>query len=296
MIRSMTGFGRATFEVEGVGLAVEVRSVNHRHVDVAVRLPRLLSRAEPLVKERARHQFDRGKVEISVSFAGGTSAATSLELDREVAARYVAFSEELRREHDLPGELDVAALVALAGVARVVEHEIPEEALLAALGAAVDDAVAACNTMRIAEGDALERELASRLEAVVALVGELEARAQEVVQAAKERLRKRAEQLRHETGLLDEARLHQEVVIAADRMDIREELVRLRSHVEQFKGMLCRADAGQPVGRRLEFLLQEMGREANTVGSKSADASLAHRVVDLKAEIERIREQVQNIE
>jgi uncharacterized protein (TIGR00255 family) len=292
----MTGFGRSSFEVEGVGLAVEVRAVNHRHVDVSVRLPRLLSRAEPLVKERVKGHFDRGRMDVSVSFASGSSTATSLELDREVASRYVAFAEELRREHDLPGELHVAALLALPGVARVVERELPEDALTAALASAVDEAVATCNAMRLAEGEVLERELTRRLDGVTALVAELEERADGMLETAKERLRRRAEQLHRESGLLDEARLHQEIVIAADRLDVREELVRLRSHVKQFADVLAGAGAGSPVGRRLEFLLQEMGREANTLGSKGADASVAHRVVDLKTEIERIREQVQNVE
>ena len=298
MIRSMTGFGRVAFEVEGAGFALEIRTVNHRHVDVSVRLPRLLSRVEPLVRERARGRFDRGKVDVSVSLVSSNTQGvpTHLELDRDVAARYVAFAAELGRAHDLPGELDVATLVSLPGVARAVEQELGEEALEAALRVALDQALDQVDAMRESEGAALERELRARLAAVSALVEELEARAEEVVEAAKERLRKRAEQLRHEAGVLDEARLHQEIVIAADRLDVREELVRLHSHVEQFGAVLARGDAGSPVGRRLEFLLQEMGREANTLGSKSAGAEAAHRVVDLKTEIERIREQVLNVE
>jgi len=148
--------------------------------------------------------------------------------------------------------------------------------------------------MRRSEGAALATELESRLVTVEGLVATLQGRSSEVVEAAKERLRKRTEQIRQETGMLDEARLHQEIVIAADRLDITEELVRLRSHVDQFRSII---DAeGQPVGRRLDFLLQEMGREANTVGSKANDAPLAHTVVELKTELERIREQVQNVE
>ena len=137
---------------------------------------------------------------------------------------------------------------------------------------------------------------ASRLEKIGQLADAFELRAGLVLEAARERLRKRTEQLRSETGLLDEARLHQEIVIAADRLDITEELVRLRSHVGQFKQILESAGVGTPVGRRLDFLLQEMGREANTVGSKANDAPLAHEVVELKTELERIREQVQNVE
>jgi len=155
---------------------------------------------------------------------------------------------------------------------------------------------AALEAMRAAEGASLQAELEGRLDRVLELVGQFEARSGLVVEAAKERLKKRAEQLRQETGSFDDARLHQEIVIAADRLDITEELVRLRSHVDQFRAILAEGDAGKPVGRRLDFLLQEMGREANTVGSKANDAPLAHDVVELKAELERLREQVQNVE
>jgi uncharacterized protein (TIGR00255 family) len=143
---------------------------------------------------------------------------------------------------------------------------------------------------------ALERELRSRLDTIAALVEELESRSSLVQEAVRERLRKRTDQLQQETGLVDEARLHQEIVIAADRLDVTEELARLRSHVEQFRTVLVECEGGDPVGRRLEFLLQEMGREANTLGSKGSDAPIAHRVIDLKTELERIREQVQNVE
>jgi uncharacterized protein (TIGR00255 family) len=150
--------------------------------------------------------------------------------------------------------------------------------------------------MRSQEGASLASEIEGRLDRVEALAEAFEKRAGEVVQAARQRLQRRAEQIRQEVGLLDEARLHQEIVIAADRLDIAEELVRLRSHVQQFRETLAAADRGHPVGRRLDFLLQELGREANTVGSKASDAPLAQDVVELKTELERIREQVQNVE
>ena len=176
------------------------------------------------------------------------------------------------------------------------DHDFEAEDLDAALFAAIDEAAAAAEEMRVAEGGLLERELRERLELTASLVEEIASRSSSVQESARERLRKRTEQLRQETGLIDEARLHQEIVIAADRLDVSEELARLRSHIEQFKSALLRAEAGKPVGRRLDFLLQEMGREANTLGSKGGDAPIAHRVIDLKTELERIREQVQNVE
>jgi len=282
VIRSMTGFGRAEFRVEGVSFAVEVRSVNHRHLDVSVRLPRVVAAAEAALRGRIPTNYARGKVDVSVSLAPGSTLRAEPEIDREVAERYLAFADELARERGLSGELPVATLLALPGVARLVEHDFDPDFASEALGEAVDQALEAADLMRVAEGANLDRDLRLRLARVDGLAREIRERAGLVVQAARERLRKRAEQLREETGLLDEARLHQEVVIAADRLDVTEELVRLASHTDQFRTVLDSAERGTPVGRRLDFLLQEMLREANTLGSKASDAPVAHRVVDLK--------------
>jgi uncharacterized protein (TIGR00255 family) len=205
-------------------------------------------------------------------------------------------SRSLRETHALPDGLDVASLLSLPGVTRIVETEVDPSRLIEPLESAIDEAVAALIAMRISEGESLAREFEGRLSRIEELAHAFEKRSSEVVDAARQRLQRRAEQIRQEVGLLDEARLHQEVVIAADRLDITEELVRLRSHVEQFREALSEADRGAPVGRRLDFLLQELGREANTVGSKANDAPLAQDVVELKTELERIREQVQNVE
>jgi uncharacterized protein (TIGR00255 family) len=205
----------------------------------------------------------------------------------------------LRERHALGedgGALDVAALLGLPGVTRVVETEADPETLESPLHEAVAEAIEALIAMRAAEGESLSIEVEGRLERVAELASAFQARAGEVLDLAKQRLHKRAEQIKREVGLLDDARLHQEIVIAADRLDITEELVRLQSHIAQFRETLQSASRGHPVGRRLDFLLQELGREANTVGSKANDAPLAQDVVELKTELERIREQVQNIE
>jgi uncharacterized protein (TIGR00255 family) len=291
----MTGYGRAHFEIAGLGFEVEVRSVNHRYLDARVKLPRLLADREHGIKASAQEKLRRGKVDISVSAASDVGSAV-VEVDREAAAQYVAAARELGERFELAGALDVATLLALPGVTRMVEPELAESELDAALGAAVGRALDALDAMREREGAVLAAELESRLGRVVELTRELESRSDRVREAARERLRRRSQQLEQETGLLDAARLHQEIVIAADRLDITEELVRLRSHVEQFRSILSEASREDPVGRRLDFLLQEMGREANTTGSKANDADLAHFVVELKTELERLREQVQNIE
>jgi uncharacterized protein (TIGR00255 family) len=193
------------------------------------------------------------------------------------------------------GEPTPAELLALPGVVRVTEHSVDEEAVRPALRQAVEEAATAAALMREREGEALARELSARLAAVRSLGEAVSARSGEVVAAVRERLAKRAAQLREETGGADESRLMQEIVMAADRMDVTEEVVRLASHVEQFESTIG-GDASAPVGRKLEFLLQEMLREANTIGSKAADAPIAHRVVELKTELERMREQVLNVE
>jgi uncharacterized protein (TIGR00255 family) len=296
MIRSMTGFGRASFQVGDLAFDVELRTVNHRYLDVRAKLPRVLAGFEADVRTRVQARLGRGKLDLVVTTPAPVGPAPRLEIDLAAAQSYLEAARELHRQERVPGELGVADLLGLPGVARFSEVEVPAESLREGLEGAVDAALDAADAMRAREGAALERDLRERLRRVVALAADVEARSDAVQQAARERLRRRAEQLRQESGILDEARLHQEIVIAADRLDVSEELVRLRSHVEQFERILGEAGPGKPVGRRLDFLLQEFGREANTIGSKASDAPVAHWIVELKTEIERLREQVQNVE
>jgi len=296
MIRSMTGFGRASFSIGDVAFDVEARSVNHRHLDLRIRLPRLLSALEPAVREGIQGRLSRGKVDLGVSTPDGGARLQRIEIDRDAAREYARFAAELRESEGLAGPLSVDALLGLPGVAGFAERELPREELETGLLGAVGAAVEALDAMRASEGAALERDLLARLERVTEISRSLETRSGAVREAARERLRKRAEQLNLETGILDEARLHQEIVIAADRLDITEELVRLRSHADQFREIVATGASGHPVGRRLDFLMQEFAREANTIGSKGNDSPVAHQVVELKTELERMREQVQNIE
>jgi uncharacterized protein (TIGR00255 family) len=289
----MTGFGRASFEAAGTTFAVELRSVNQRNLDLQVRLPRALGGLEAELRKALGQRFARGKLEVSVAPAAGSVPRAELEVDRPLVQRYLALARELAREPGVIDRVSIAELLAMPGVVRTVEAAAREQDVAEPLLAAVSRAADAVLAMREAEGAALARELAARLANVSALVAELGARAGEVQRAVRERMRARAEQLRAETGLLDEARLYHEVALAAERLDVAEELARLASHVEQFHAALAGAE---PVGRRLDFLAQELAREANTLGAKAGDAPLAHRVVDLKTEIDRIREQVQNVE
>jgi uncharacterized protein (TIGR00255 family) len=289
----MTGFGRASFEAAGATYAVELRSVNQRNLDLSLRLPRALAGLEPELRKRLAQRFARGKVELSVASAAGSAPRAEIEVDRALVQRYLALSRELSREPGVVDRIGVAELLAMPGVVRSVEAAVREDEASAALLAATERAADAALAMRAAEGAALARELEARLAVLEALVAELGPRASEVQRAVRERLRARAEQLRAETGLLDEARLYHEVALAAERLDVTEELARLASHAEQVRAALA---SDEPVGRRLEFLAQELAREANTLGAKAGDAPLAQRVVDLKTEIDRIREQVLNVE
>ena len=295
MILSMTGFGRATREVSGLSLEVEARSVNHRHLDLRVRLPKLLAEREGDVKQQIQGHMSRGKVDVTINLTV-TDQSSQLEIDEAIADQYVEAAERLRARHGFSEGLDVVRLLALPGVTRIVETEVDREILTGPLEEAVAEAVAGLLSMRKTEGESLALELEGRLSKVGELTDAFEARSGEVLSATKQRLQKRADQIKREVGLVDDARLYQEIVIAADRLDITEELVRIRSHVTQFRDIVSSADGSEAIGRRLDFLLQELGREANTVGSKANDAPLAHDVVELKTELERIREQVQNVE
>lgn len=295
MIQSMTGFGNASVRADEWRFELEVRSVNHRHFDARLRLPRALASLEPTLRERIATRFSRGRIDLQLVVPEGATPTSRLDVDLEAARQYLAAARSLAESDGIAADLDAASLLALPGVSRLNDPEPTGELREHVLGA-LDAALDALAEMRTQEGAALERDLRSRFERILELAAEIEGRAGEVQETVRERLRKRSRQLEAETGLLDEARLHQEIVLAAERMDVTEEIVRLRSHVDQFRELLDSAAPKQPVGRRLEFLLQELGRETNTIGSKGSDAAIAHQVVELKSELERVREQVLNVE
>ncbi len=290
-MRSMTGFGLGEAPVGTGKLAIEIRGVNHRFLDVRVRLPRELGDLTSFVEQLAREKLARGRYEVAVRVDGVTLGAPVL--DRERARAAFRALTELRDELAPGTEVPLSLLGTIPDLfVSSVEREI--ERLRAAARVAFDAAVKALDTMRSHEGAAMREDLARRLERVGQLARGVQSRAPEVVETHRKRLRERAERLRAATDLaLDPARLEQEIVMFAERSDVCEELTRLESHCAQFAGLLGSDEA---VGRRLDFLLQELAREANTVGAKSPDAQIAHAIVEVKAEIERMREQVQNVE
>jgi uncharacterized protein (TIGR00255 family) len=291
-MRSMTGFGTGEAPF-GLGkLSVEVRGVNHRFLDVRVRVPREMAELSPYVEQLAREKLTRGRFEIAVRVEGMQLGAAVLDRDR---ARAV-FQQlaELRDELAPGAEVPLALLSSIPDLfVPTVERE--SEALRAALRKAFDEAVRSLDEMRAREGAALGNDLVKRLETVRRIALEVSRRGPEVLDVHRKRLKERAERLRlaSELGSVDPGRLEQEIALFAERVDIAEELTRLESHCVQFAQLVASTEA---IGRRLDFLLQEMAREANTVGAKSPDAPIAHAIVEVKAEIERMREQVQNVE
>lgn len=292
MTRSMTGFGRGEEPLASGRVSVEVRTVNSRHLDVRVRLPREFGALEPAVRACARRFFARGQVEVQVRLPLELAGEPEVALNQPVVRHYLEAADSLTKDFDLEGGLSVETLLGLPGVIRTQELSAATEALEPTVLNAVERACEEAAAMRAREGEALARDVRARVERLEGLLGDVEARAATVEGGLRERLRRRVQQLAPELEL-DPARLDQEVVFYADRMDVTEETVRSRSHLSQ---LLAALDGGGAVGRRLEFLLQELGREVNTIGSKAGDAPIASLVVEIKTEIEKIREQVLNVE
>lgn len=291
-MRSMTGFGRGEHEAGGRRYVVELRGVNHRFLDVHVRLPAGLAALEPAVRAAVAQAVERGRVEASVDVRAHAGAETAAFVDVERARGYHEALKELAAALEIPWRPDVWALAALPGVLPPLEAApTPEEAAPAvrqALAAALD----AFLGMRAEEGRRLAADLAARMELLSERLDAVEARLPAVLAAAQERLRQRLAAWLGEAPL-DEQRLAMEVVLLVDRADVSEEIVRLRSHLSQMRTCL---QADGPVGRKLEFLIQECQREVNTLGAKALDAETAADVVAMKGELERLREQVQNVE
>ncbi|HLV21978.1 MAG TPA: YicC/YloC family endoribonuclease [Polyangiaceae bacterium] len=289
-MKSMTGFGLGEAPLGGGRVAIEVRSLNHRFLEIRVRLPPEIAEQSFFVEQLARERLDRGRFDVGVRLEGAALPSV-FSLDRARAA-YRALAK--LRDELAPGtELPVSALAAIPDL-WASSPAGDAEAVRTSLRTAFDVATSNLQSMRQNEGQALGNELAARLRSAGALRDELVGQSDQMREAHRKRLRERLAHLLEDGGVrCDPGRLETEVAILADRSDVTEELVRMKSHFEQFERML---EADEPVGRRLEFLLQEIAREANTIGAKCQTAAAAHLVVELKSEIERMREQVQNVE
>lgn len=296
MIRSMTGFGEAEIQTGAGLLRAEIRSVNHRFFSLNIRNPTALDRYEPKIREWLKEHLSRGHVNVTYRLESGEGDADrgpGLALDADRAQQYLRVFRELKHQFELPGEITVEMLARMTDL--IVREqpdtiEVEEDAVRDVTARAALSVIA----MREAEGRSLRADLEHRLEGIMAAVDVIRERAPERLTRERDRLRRSVAELAGDAGV-DDDRVAREVAMLADRWDISEEMVRLRSHVRHFHGMLDE-QAAEPVGKRLGFLVQEMHREANTIGSKANDSEIEHRVVAIKNEIERLREQVENVE
>lgn len=291
-VRSMTGFGRGRSMTTEVEIITEIRAVNHRFLDISVRVPKLYTSFEPQIRKIVSERISRGKIDVTVTRTGGKGGLMDVMLDSQLADGYYKCLLELKERYGLAGEITVSDMLTLRELIVPLEKEQGIEGELPLAQASLGDALDALDEMRKTEGRALWKDIAQRLASILEMAGLIAPLVDQVTASAKEKLAKRVQDLTG--GLeLDEERLIQEVALMADRSDVTEELTRLNSHVKQF---LACGEEGSPLGRKLDFLLQELLREVNTVGSKSASTDIATYVVNMKAELEKIREQTQNIE
>lgn len=292
MVKSMTGFGKAESGNQDVAITVEVKSVNHRYCDINIKLPRSLAGFENEVKKTVGQLLKRGKVDVYINLDLVGSGALSATLNRPLAAAYLAALEQLKNEFSVSGEVSLDWLASQKDLIRIKEAAVDEEALKGILLEAAREALAGLDQMRVAEGAATADDMQSRLRQIGRLIDQVEILAPEVPKEWKVKLEQRLKKFADDIEF-DPQRLAQELAIVADRCDVSEEITRFRSHIQQFEELL---NCAEPVGRKMDFLVQEMNREANTTGSKSNHAELTRLVVETKAELEKIREQVQNVE
>ncbi|HBB18058.1 MAG TPA: YicC family protein [Syntrophus sp. (in: bacteria)] len=294
MIRSMTGYGRAETVLAGRKFAIEMKSVNHRYLEISLRLPGMLMPLDTEIKKRIGERFSRGRIEATVRVDSNGNAEDSgrLALNLPLARNYHDLLCQLKKELQLGDDISLAMMTGLRDVFVPTESVQDPAVLWEGLSKALDEAMGTLTEMREKEGESLQRDLTARLFLIDAVLEAIAGRAPQVVCEYQKRL---GERIRELTGgvTLDESRLLQEVAILAEKSDITEEIVRFRSHIGQFTDLLTSGDSS---GRKIDFLIQEMGREINTIGSKSGDAGISRNVIEIKSELAKLREQVQNIE
>lgn len=292
MVMSMTGFGRCETEVNGRQITIEMKSVNHRYFEFSCRTTRGYSFLEDKLKKYVAQKVSRGKVDMFVSITEPEDSEVQVSINKPLASGYVNAIHSLATEYDIPDDLSVSVLSRYSDIFQIHKEEQDEEQIFADVKVALDSALESFLAMRAAEGEKLKEDVLSRVDTIMSIVSQIEERSPITVEEYRQKLTKRISDML-ENSDIDEQRILTEAAIFADKVAVDEETVRLRSHFEQMKTFF---ESGVPIGRKLDFIVQEMNREANTIGSKVTDSVLAHKVVDIKSEIEKIREQIQNIE
>lgn len=292
MVRSMTGFGRAKAEIDSLDITVEIKSVNHRYFEFSCRVPRAYSFLEEKIKSKLSAAISRGKVEVCVLIDFNNENSTLIEVDKQYTAAYLNAIKSLSKEFGIKNDIKASCLIGNNDIFKVKRQVLEDEVITNAVFTVLDEAIKNFITMRSEEGERLFNDVKNRTEFILEKVAFIEERSPKTVAEYRNRIEQKIKELLGDTSI-DEQRILTEVAIFADKVAVAEETVRLRSHIKQFETLVSSSDA---VGRKLDFIVQEMNREANTIGSKAQDIEIAHTVVDIKSEIEKIREQIQNME
>jgi len=292
MVKSMTGFGRSSEQINNLDVTVEIRAVNHRYFEFNCRIPRVYQFLEDTLKALCQKSITRGKVELSVMIEDNSENSTVVEVNEAYANAYIGALKLLSKKYRVKNDIKASVLAQNNEIFKTRRTVLPDEQVEEAVTVVAEKAIESFIAMRETEGERLKADILSRTGTILSKVEAVEERSPETVKAYREKLEQKVRDLL-EDAKVDEQRLITETAIFADKVAVDEETVRLRSHIKQLCSLL---EGNEPVGKKLDFIVQEMNRETNTIGSKAQDIEIAHIVVDIKSEIEKIREQIQNIE
>ncbi len=290
-MKSMTGFGRARLERENRTYNIEIKSVNHRYNDITVKMPKGISYLEEKVKKEISSKISRGKVDVYITFDNNSSEGKNIKINKEIASIYIKELKTLAQENDIKEDISVTEIFKFPDVLSI-ENVEDEELIWSELYTCLDNAITSLMEMRKREGNKIKEDLEKRIEKISEKVNEISTYSTRLVEEYVVKLETRIKEILN-TDVVDKDRLAQEIVIYADKCSVEEEITRLKSHMIQFKELI---NMDTPIGKKIDFLIQEMNRETNTIGSKSGNLLITNLVIDIKTELEDIREQVQNIE
>ncbi len=292
MIKSMTGFGRSELESDGRKVIIEIKTVNHRYCDMNIKMPKKFNYFESGVRSIIRKYLQRGKIDVFISYEDFTDSQVHVKYNEGIAAAYMQYLEQMKETFHISNDIDAVSLSRFPEVFTLEDETPDEESIWKLIAQAVEEAASSCEHSRIAEGSALADDLIEKLEGMISMVDYVESVSSQLIEDYREKLTEKVEELLSGTPV-DEGRIATEVVIYADKICVDEETVRLKSHIQ---GMIDILQEGGSVGRKLDFIAQEMNREANTILSKANSLDVSNKAIDLKTEIEKVREQIQNIE
>ena len=292
MIRSMTGYGKSTLSVDGREYQMEIKSVNHRYLDISVKMPKTISYLEDTIKKQISEKIKRGKVDVFVTFENNSQEGRNIQINKELAKMYIKQLKELKKKKKILSNIEVMDIAKIPDILTVKADE-DDEKIKEEIIQTTQEAVNKIIEMKSIEGSKIEQDLLARIDNIENKIEEISKKSTGLIEEYVVKLEKRIKEIL-KTEEIDKSRLAQEVVIYADKCSVEEEITRLRSHIYQFKSLIT--DQNETIGKKLDFIIQEMNRETNTIGSKANNLEITNGVIDIKTELEDIREQVQNIE